>query len=59
MELINARAKVRFNSARPQKVQLHAGQELCVEMLCLEAGQEHHGHGGRWVYYVVAGTATP
>ncbi len=57
MDLINAVAKARFSSARPQRVQLHAGPELCVDMICMESGQELHIHGGCRIYYVVTGTA--
>lgn len=57
MDVVNAIAKVRFGSARPQRVQIHKGRELHVEMLCLEPGQELRVRAGEWAYYVVTGTA--
>jgi quercetin dioxygenase-like cupin family protein len=58
MDLVNAIAKVRFASASPQRVSLHKGQSLNIDMLCMENGQEIRVHGGEWAYYVVAGVAT-
>jgi len=57
MDLINAIAKVRFASAKPQRVQLHKGGSLLAELLCMEPGQETDGQAGQWTYYVVAGKA--
>jgi quercetin dioxygenase-like cupin family protein len=57
MDVVNAISKVRFGTAKPQRVQLHKSDELVVELLCLEAGQKVAGAGGRWAYYVVTGTA--
>jgi len=57
MEVINAIAKVRFGSARPQRVQLHTSDDLTAELLCLEAGHKLKITSGQWTYYVVAGNA--
>ena len=57
MEIANAIAKVRFASARPQRVQLHKSDDLQVEMLCMEPGQQIKTRSGQWVYYVVTGKA--
>ena len=54
MDIINAIAKVRFNSARPQRVQLSKCPSYFCELLCLEPGQEISG-SGRGGYYVIAG----
>jgi quercetin dioxygenase-like cupin family protein len=58
MNIVNAIAKARFGSARPQRVQLHKGDGLRAELLCMEPGQELKVGSGQWVYYVVTGTAT-
>jgi len=58
MDLVNAIAKVRFASASPQRVSLHRGRSLTIDMLCMESGQEVRVHGGEWAYYIVAGVAT-
>jgi len=57
MDIVNAVSKVRFATARPQRVHLAKGAGQLVEMICLEAGQEVTVASGPWVYYVVAGTA--
>lgn len=57
MDLVNAIAKVRFATAKPQRVVLHRGEALLVEMLCFEPGQEVRVHQGEWAYYVVTGKA--
>ena len=57
MDLVNAIAKVRFASAKPQRVQLHKGDSMLTDLLCMEPGQETEGQAGQWTYYVVAGTA--
>ncbi|HOF17692.1 MAG TPA: cupin domain-containing protein [Phycisphaerae bacterium] len=57
MDAVNAIAKVRFGSARPQRILLSHSDGLTSELLCLEAAQEFHVTGGEWVYYVVTGTA--
>lgn len=54
MDLVNAIAKVRFNSARPQRVQLGRSRQFACELVCLEPGQEVAGTQ-RCSYYVVAG----
>jgi len=56
MKTINAIAKVRFASARPQRVQLSQDAELTVELVCMEAGQAMEVRGGHWNYYVIAGS---
>jgi len=55
MEILNAIAKVRFNSARPQRVQLHKTPGVICDLLCLEPKQELPTTG-KCAYYVVAGT---
>ena len=57
MNTINAIAKVRFATAKPQHVQLGRNGELAVELICLEAGQSLEIRSGQWSYYVVAGSA--
>jgi len=57
MNTVNAIAKVRFSTAKPQRVQLHKGKGLAAEMLCMEAGQTSSMPAGEWIYYVVMGTA--
>ena len=54
MDVLNAIAKVRFNSARPQRVQLFKCDEFVCELLCLEPGQELTATGRR-AYYLIAG----
>lgn len=54
MDLINAIAKVRFNSARPQRVQLSKCPVYTCDLLCLEPGQDLAA-AGRCAYYVIAG----
>lgn len=58
MDTVNAIAKARFASARPQRVQLHKDDAVTVDMLCLEPGQSVSAREGQWSYYVVMGTAT-
>ncbi|HET6429553.1 MAG TPA: hypothetical protein VFJ30_14145 [Phycisphaerae bacterium] len=55
MDIINAIAKVRFNSARPQRVQLARCDEYVCDLLCLEPGQELSATG-ECAYYVVTGS---
>ena len=58
MDTVNAIAKARFASAKPQRVQLQKDDDgLSVEMLCLEPGQDVSVRSGQWAYYVVTGTA--
>ena len=58
MEVVNAIAKVRFGSAKPQCVQIHKADSFRVEMVCMERGQEMKVESGQWMYYVITGTAT-
>ncbi len=58
MDIINAIAKARFASAKPQHIQLHRGGVLAADLLCLEAGQELSVSSGEWAYYVITGNAT-
>ncbi|MCK4626906.1 MAG: hypothetical protein KAV00_16460 [Phycisphaerae bacterium] len=55
MDVINAIAKIRFNSAKAQRVQLHRFEGFACDMLCLEPGQEFSS-AGRCAYYFIAGT---
>ncbi len=57
METINAISKVRFGTAKPQRVQLHKGAGLLAEILCMEAAQKLKGLSGERIYYVIMGTA--
>lgn len=57
MHVVNAIAKVRFGSAKPQRVQLRKDARAPIELLCLEPGQSLRVAGGRWAYYVVTGAA--
>ncbi len=58
MNFTNAIAKVRFASAKPQKVTLNKSDSLTAELLCLEPGQNMKVASGQWNYYVITGTAT-
>lgn len=55
MNVLNAISKVRFSSARPQRVQLAKCPVFVCDLLCLEPQQEISG-AGRCTYYVIAGT---
>lgn len=57
MELLNAMAKVRFASVKPQRIRLHKAGAAKVELLCLEPGQKLNVASGQWVYYVAKGQA--
>lgn len=57
MNAVNAVAKARFASARPQSAHLHEGGAFDLELLCMEAGQEMRITSGEWAYYVVMGQA--
>jgi len=57
MNLVNAIAKVRFGSVKAQRVQIHKGKALLVELLCMEPGQDVRGDSGEWRDYVITGTA--
>jgi hypothetical protein len=54
METFNAISKVRFSSARPQRVQLQKLNGMVCDLLCLEPAQEL-SMSGRCAYYVIAG----
>ena len=58
METVNAIARVRFSSARPQVVQLHKPGVAHVELLCMEAGQKLTVDKTPVVYYVITGSAS-
>ncbi|HUT61099.1 MAG TPA: hypothetical protein VNA25_24900 [Phycisphaerae bacterium] len=58
MESVNAIAKVRFGSAKPQRVQLRKDAHASIELLCMEPGQKHKVASGRWAYYIVTGAAS-
>jgi mannose-6-phosphate isomerase-like protein (cupin superfamily) len=58
MNLVNAIAKVRFGSAKPQRIQLHKSEAMLAEILCMEPGQQLNVTAGEWTYYVVTGGAT-
>ncbi len=58
MNLVNAISKARFSSAKAQRVQLDKSDRAVADLLCLEPGQEVEVSSGRWVYYVIAGTAS-
>ncbi|MCD6378748.1 MAG: hypothetical protein J7L99_07865 [Planctomycetes bacterium] len=53
MEHINAIAKVRFNSARPQRVHLGKSDDFTCDLLCFEPGQEYSATE-RCAYYFIA-----
>ena len=56
MDVSNAISKVRFASARPQRVLLT--KSIVVELICMEPGQKLKSVKGPCIYYVVTGTAT-
>ncbi len=58
METINVISKVRFSSARPQTIQLHAADDSAIELLCMEPGQKVDRRSGQWAYYVITGTVS-
>jgi len=58
MNTVNAIAKVRFGSARPQRVTLDKRPGGLTELLCLEPGQTHAVRGGQWCYYVITSSVT-
>jgi mannose-6-phosphate isomerase-like protein (cupin superfamily) len=57
MDIVNAIAKARFASAKPQRVQLHKDGRAPIDLLCMEPGQSLKVSSGSWAYYVVTGTA--
>jgi quercetin dioxygenase-like cupin family protein len=54
MEIVNAISKVRFNSARPRRIQLTRGGAAGCDLLCIEPGQEVSA-SGPCTYYIIAG----
>jgi len=57
MDAVNAIAKVRFASAKPQTVHLHKGRRIAVDLLCMEPGQKLTVPAAERLYYVVTGAA--
>ena len=57
MTPINAIGKVRFSSAKGQRVHLVDAEGVAADLLCLEQGQELSPGKGPAVVYVIAGTA--
>ena len=55
MIVVNAIAKVRFATAKPQRISLDKTDELCTELICMEPGQTLSVKSGSCVYYVVTG----
>jgi len=56
MNVVNAIAKVRFATARPQRITLDKSAEFCTDLVCMEPGQRLKGGHGKCVYYIVTGT---
>jgi hypothetical protein len=57
MNSVNAISKVRFSSARPQRVHLLDLPSGAVDLLCLEKAQETGVTGAGTVLYIVTGSA--
>ena len=57
MHTVNAISKVRFSSARPQRVHLLDLPGGAADLLCLEAAQELSVRGPRTALYIVTGSA--
>lgn len=57
MDAVNAISKVRFNSAKPQRVQLLQSESGQADLLCLEREQSTD-LDGPGMLYVITGTAT-
>ena len=55
MDVINAIARVRFSSARAQRVQLYHGGGSACDLLCLEPEQDFSSTG-QCSYYFIAGS---
>ncbi|NLF29648.1 MAG: cupin domain-containing protein [Planctomycetes bacterium] len=53
----NAIAKVRFSSAKAQRVHLAQCEGLAAELLCLEGGQQLRIKSEAAVLYIILGTA--
>jgi hypothetical protein len=58
MEPVNAIAKARFSSARPQRVNLLSDGAVSAELLCLEKDQRMPVCGPSAILYVVGGSGT-
>ncbi len=58
MECVNAISKVRFGSAKPQRVQLAKNNELQSELICMEPGQQLKVSSTECAYYIIKGTAS-
>jgi quercetin dioxygenase-like cupin family protein len=58
VDTVNAIAKVRFSTAKAQRIGLHKCPGQLAELLCMEAGQRLKVATGRWAYYVAMGTAS-
>lgn len=56
MNVVNAIAKVRFATAKPQRISLDKTAELSTELVCMEPGQRLKVSSGGYVYYVVTGS---
>jgi len=54
----NAIAKVRFSSAKPQRVHLAQSDQLASELLCLESGQQMKVAEADTILYIILGAAT-
>ena len=57
MDVVHAIAKVRFGSAKAQRIGLCQSAPLSAELICMEAGQKFKVDSGQWLYYVIAGSA--
>ena len=57
MDFVNAISKVRFGSAKPQRIQLSKAGRFQAEMLCMDPRQRITVRTGQWMYYVVTGSA--
>ena len=55
MSDVNAISKVRFSSAKAQRIQLLKSKAVKSELLCMESRQQITGKPGEWLYYVISG----
>lgn len=58
MEIVNAIAKVRFGSAKAQRIGLCQSPPLGAELICMESDQKLTVDSGQWLYYVITGAAS-
>lgn len=58
MEHVNAISKVRFGSAKPQRVQLSRNGSLQSELICMEPGQQVKTSSSECTYYIIKGSAS-